>query len=243
MIQRFLELSSSQEVDTLQSHHKSQKCEHGHTLHLAKVLEDLFRTCFADNYQTELLGGATEPLYRPSGVGSDHAMHQIFYRDDFFASALHEIAHWCIAGEPRRLQLDFGYWYVPEGRSTADQTRFLSVEVKPQAIELLFSLCADFPFRVSVDNFSENSTQLAESFYRKVIEQALHYVERGLPARSQIFCEALIAYYQPQLQYSSLQQFLFAQLSVLLANINADINSSYRDVQFAASTKVVNKSV
>ncbi len=53
----------------------------------------------------------------------------------FYASALHEIAHWCIAGENRCQQVDYGYWYEPNGRSEERQFEFEKVEVKPQALE------------------------------------------------------------------------------------------------------------
>ncbi len=42
-------------------------------------------------------------------------------RTDFFASALHEISHWCVAGKARREQVDFGYWYCPDGRDAMTQ--------------------------------------------------------------------------------------------------------------------------
>ncbi len=50
-----------------------------------------------------------------------------------FASALHEISHWCIAGKARRELVDFGYWYCPDGRDAMTQSQFEDVEVKPQA--------------------------------------------------------------------------------------------------------------
>ena len=63
----------------------------------AARIEEVFADCFYEDYGTRLQGGASEPLYRPSSGGDA----VIFYREDFAASALHEVAHWCIAGVGR----------------------------------------------------------------------------------------------------------------------------------------------
>ena len=88
----------------------------------SRRLEFVFNQCFAATEHTQLRGGAEEPLYQPaSGAGG---MHLLFYREDYFASALHEIAHWCIAGSARRRMVDFGYWYAPDGRDAQQQAAF-----------------------------------------------------------------------------------------------------------------------
>ena len=75
----------------------------------AAVLIRLFDQCFQQSQQTCLVGGADEPLYQPATREGQY--HQVVFRADYFASALHEIAHWCLAGRVRRQQLDYGYWY------------------------------------------------------------------------------------------------------------------------------------
>ena len=39
----------------------------------------------------------------------------IYFARGFYSSALHEIAHWLVAGKERRKLEDFGYWYEPDG--------------------------------------------------------------------------------------------------------------------------------
>lgn len=156
----------------------------------ATHLEPVFNTLFA-HYNTRLQGGAAEPLYQPALVEGDS--HTLFYREDFFASALHETAHWCIAGEARRAQVDFGYWYAPDGRDTEAQRAFEDVEVKPQALEWFFSLACGYPFRVSVDNLSAADGSLPDvsAFEMRVATQARHWQHTGLPARALAFFNAL----------------------------------------------------
>lgn len=59
-----------------------------------------------------------------------------------------------IAGEQRRLLPDLGYWYAPDGRTAEQQALFEQVEIKPQAIEWLFSKAFGRKFRVSLDNLT-----------------------------------------------------------------------------------------
>jgi elongation factor P hydroxylase len=158
---------------------------------LSARLERVFRTCFYARYNTRLFGGATEPVYQPGSIGGQ--CNALYYREDFFASALHEISHWCIAGAQRRQQLDFGYWYAPEGRSLMEQRAFESVERKPQALEWYFSKACRYRFQVSVDNLELANAGLhdATAFQQAVLEQALKWQEEGLPARAAVFYQAL----------------------------------------------------
>lgn len=123
-----------------------------------------------------------------------------------------EQSHWCIAGEQRRQLEDFGYWYEPDGRNHAQQEKFLSVEVKPQALEKIFSQAAAYPFQVSLDNLLavdeqfhnsvngilavEKSKQQVEKFTAAVDEQVEKYFLNGLPLRAQTFKQALENFYQ-----------------------------------------------
>jgi elongation factor P hydroxylase len=155
----------------------------------AARLEQVFTTCFAQRWRTVLEGGASEPYYQPaSGQGE---MHRLFYRSDYFASALHEVAHWCIAGERRRQLADFGYWYAPDGRSPQQQAAFEAVEAKPQALEWFFSRACGYRFRISVDNLGASGEHDTEPFRRRVLAQACTWQQAGLPQRAQLFFNAL----------------------------------------------------
>ncbi|MBL4782369.1 MAG: elongation factor P hydroxylase [Porticoccaceae bacterium] len=159
--------------------------------HRSTDLEALFEQCFNGDYQTLLIGGADEPLYRPSTTPSQP--HRIFYRADYFASALHEIAHWCIAGAERRLLEDWGYWYCPDGRSPEQQRAFEAVEVLPQSIEWMFSVASAMPFRISSDNLlaGNNLAEEGSDFHRALAAQVLNYRRLGLPPRAARFFLAL----------------------------------------------------
>jgi elongation factor P hydroxylase len=154
-------------------------------------VERVFNECFADTCNTRLLGGADEPLYRPAAACT--GFHFLYYRSDYFASALHEVAHWCIAGAQRRRQLDFGYWYAPEDRSVDQQRAFEAVECKPQALEWFFSRACGYRFQVSADNLALASRGLLDTaaFQRAVLTQALVWQHEGLPVRAGIFYAAL----------------------------------------------------
>jgi elongation factor P hydroxylase len=147
-------------------------------------LERVFAACFAHKLHTRLQGGADEPLYQPALQAEDS--HVLYYRADYFASALHEVAHWCIAGVERRLRVDFGYWYAPDGRSDPEQLAFESVESKPQALEWYFAKACGYRFRMSVDNLDGVSGELPDmsGFRQQVCDQALCWQRAGLPARA-----------------------------------------------------------
>lgn len=157
----------------------------------ATRLERVFAHCFAASERTTLEGGAAEPVYEPAATPG--SMSCIHYREDYFASALHEVAHWCIAGAERRRLRDFGYWYAPDGRDAAAQRAFESVEDKPQALEWLFSLACAYPFQVSIDNLDPKSGALPDTrqFCERVLARALDWQSRGPPARAEIFFTAL----------------------------------------------------
>jgi len=98
-----------------------------------------------------LVKGDFEPEYFPAERGSPA---RIQFAHGFFNSALHEISHWSIAGDKRRLLPDLGYWYAPDGRTQEQQALFEQVEIKPQAIEWLFAVAFGRRFRVSLDNLT-----------------------------------------------------------------------------------------
>lgn len=152
----------------------------------------IFNDCFFETYNTRLVKGGDEPLYLPSDEQRPH--HELHFAHGYFASALHESAHWLIAGEARRKLVDFGYWYNPDGRNSTEQELFQSVEVKPQALEWILSQAAAFRFRLSIDNLngSESNT---EAFKTAVYNQVQAYCEKGLPARAATFRQALCRFY------------------------------------------------
>lgn len=154
----------------------------------AQDLIFLFDHTFAKSYQTRLVGWGHEPEYLPKC--DQFECHRIIFTRDYFASALHEIAHWCIAGEQRRLLSDYGYWYAPDGRSADQQQEFERVEVKPQAIEWLLSMAAGWRFRVSADNL-EGEQGASEAFKKAIVNQAQDYCRHGLPKRAQQFADCL----------------------------------------------------
>ena len=156
----------------------------------ARRLEQVFAECFEQSENTRLIGGADEPLYLPTNAAQAHA--RLFYREDFFASALHETAHWCIAGSLRRRQRDFGYWYAPEGRGAAEQRAFLQVEARPQALEWCFAAACGYRFRLSLDDFAAVADAAeATDFARRVVAEAQRFQQRGLPERAGRFFDAL----------------------------------------------------
>ena len=154
-------------------------------------LERVFSQCFFARWNTRLAGGAIEPLYQPAE--SDAALHVIHYREDYFASALHEVAHWCIAGTQRRKQTDFGYWYAPDGRSLEQQKAFQAAEVKPQALEWFFSKACRFRFQVSLDNLTllDPETTEDEAFHIAMLQQTSIWQKKGLPERASLFYRQL----------------------------------------------------
>ena len=133
-----------------------------------------------------------EPIYQPAD--DECAYHRIIFTHDYFSSALHECAHWFIAGETRRQCLDYGYWYAPDGRSADQQRRFQAVEIKPQALECILSAAAGYPFQVSFDNLNGDVSD-TEAFEQAIVQQVQRYHEHGLPLRAEQFYRALSAFY------------------------------------------------
>lgn len=150
-------------------------------------LISLFNKVFS-NYNTVLMGGVDEPLYTPA---INNSPAQVLFRADYTRSALHEIAHWVIAGEQRRQKVDYGYWYEADGRNTQRQQDFERVEILPQAIEQLFCTALSIPFRVSVDNLNASQCIDDSEFAKKVTSKAEELQRNGLPKRAHMFLQAL----------------------------------------------------
>ncbi|PNK61836.1 ATPase [Psychrobacter sp. FDAARGOS_221] len=149
----------------------------------------LFNALFASQ-NVVLVRGKHEPEYFPA---TEEQPARIQFAHGFFQSALHEISHWSIAGARRRTLSDFGYWYAPDGRTEAQQKVFEQVEIKPQAIECLFSLMCGRRFRVSQDNLHADFDTSQSTFAVDVFNQATHYINQPqtLPKDAQTLLTAL----------------------------------------------------
>ncbi|MFK8041744.1 elongation factor P hydroxylase [Congregibacter sp.] len=164
---------------------------------LSKALEaqqiiEIFNDLFLVSQDTCLKGGAMEPLYEPARADSPAC---IYFREDFASSALHEIAHWCIAGAARRKQVDYGYWYNPDGRDSEAQQAFLNAEARPQALEWCFARSSGIRFRLSMDNLDAPvDAEATSKFAIAVVTQARNFVAKGLPQRAEKVFDALAAY-------------------------------------------------
>lgn len=159
-----------------------------------QALIELFNHTFKA-FNTELVRGEEEPLYLPA---SESKPAQVIFAHGYYASALHEIAHWCQAGKARRELEDYGYWYCPDGRDAAQQAEFEKVEIKPQAIEWGLTLAAGRKFHVSTDNLNGAEPDRV-GFQAKVHEQVLRYLEEGFPPRAETLIQALQQHYGTEL--------------------------------------------
>lgn len=156
-----------------------------------EALIQLFNTLFSDQKVT-LVRGEHEPEYFPTDPNN---FARITFAHGFFASALHEISHWCLAGKSRRQLSDFGYWYAADGRTEAQQRAFERVEVKPQALECLFTLACQRPFRVSQDNLFADFDTSTSTFAYDVYQQAEDYIAnpQKIPTDAQTLLRAILS--------------------------------------------------
>ncbi|PKH02865.1 elongation factor P hydroxylase [Psychromonas sp. MB-3u-54] len=152
----------------------------------------LFNNTFGDRFNTVLIAGEDEPVYLPADV--QNRQHRIEFAHGFYASALHEIAHWLVAGEQRRLLVDYGYWYEPDGRDAKLQAEFEKVEITPQAIEWVLAASCGFKFDVSVDNLGGISIDRL-SFKHKVHNRVMGYLKDGLSERAMLLINAFQDFY------------------------------------------------
>ncbi len=163
-----------------------------------QALIQIFNRLFLPSYNTVLVAGDDEPIYLPADT--EHAHHRVIFAHGFYASALHEISHWCVAGPERRLLEDFGYWYKPDGRTATEQAEFERVEVRPQAYEWIFNQAAGRRFHFSADNLSAG-LGASEQFKQNVVDLVHQLLAEGLPPRVQMLVDALRAEYgTPELQ-------------------------------------------
>lgn len=146
-------------------------------------------------YRVVMCGGFDEPLYLPPsavrhGDKAGQGIAEIRYTRDYSASALHEAAHWCIAGQRRRAHTDYGYFYVPPPRSAVDRRTFEDAELTAQALESILAQACGIEFRISADDLGTD-TEITKLFARRVERYARQWVTSGLPPRASIFYGAL----------------------------------------------------
>ena len=162
--------------------------------HQYQDLVQLFDGSFFEQYNTRLIKGDDEPVYLPENKHCH--FNQVVFAHGYFASALHEIAHWCLAGAKRRKLEDYGYWYVADGRDQEQQQAFEKVEIKPQAIEWAFCIAAGKAFDVSTDNLSGKGMTDRIAFKAKVYQQVLKYLSQGFPNDAETFIQVLARHYK-----------------------------------------------
>jgi len=134
-----------------------------------------------------LRGGFEEPFYK---APTESELGEIRFTKDYISSAMHEVAHWCVAGAERRKKDDFDYWYVPDGRNEEQQKVFFEVEVVPQAYELCLSLAGGIQFNISADNLGGKEVSMAR-FKNEVFQKTEELLDKGLRSRARQFVEAL----------------------------------------------------
>ncbi|MDU0114520.1 elongation factor P hydroxylase [Psychrosphaera aquimarina] len=182
--------------------------------HNIQDIIDLFNDCFFDRFNTRLVKGNDEPIYLPAGETDINipaqSYAQVVFAHGYYASALHEIAHWCLAGEQRRKLVDFGYWYCPDGRTAEQQKTFQQAEIKPQSIEWALSIAAGFKFNVSCDNLSGDefgNQPDSQAFEQDILKQINDYLVNGFPPRAQQLMETLAERYQQTIP-TNINQFI-----------------------------------
>lgn len=115
-------------------------------------------------------GDAEEPFYEAPRINTRAIL---YFRSNHPRSLLHEISHYCLAGNRRRGMDDFGYWYAPCGRTAEEQQRFEVVESRPQGLEKVMCEIVGLKFSPSLDDFSgrppsESFLQALELTYQEM---------------------------------------------------------------------------
>ena len=176
-------------------------------------LVQIFNLTFKERENTILDCGQDEPIYLPAGDAANSSRYnRIIFAHGFVNSALHEIAHWCIAGSERRKLVDYGYWYKPDGRSSEEQSLFEKVEVKPQALEWVLAKSCGVKFHISFDNLAGSGASNPDLFKQAVAKQALEFIYSGLPSRAAILQAALLSFFQVDHTHWNARDFCISSL-------------------------------
>ena len=154
---------------------------------LADCIAQTFAQTLGREHNAQLTGGALEPLYRPA---TSNAPATLYFREDYPASALHEVAHWCIAGTQRRRQEDFGYYYIAGPRNAEDQVAFFESELRTQSLERAFASALGLQFQPSADNVEADIDAFAHAIeaYSQTLQ---NWLASSAGARARIFILAL----------------------------------------------------
>ena len=158
------------------------------------AIEAAFASCFAGPAddpaeRARLVAGADEPQFLPAG--RLRPVGEVVWARGLAQSCLHEAAHWLRAGRERRRLVDYGYWYLPDGRDAEAQARFEGLEAEVQGLEWILSAAAGVEFRVSCDNLLRPDPTPA---FRAAIAQAAgDRLRRGLGGRAARLVAALRA--------------------------------------------------
>lgn len=153
----------------------------------------VFDRCFADDpdgdTRARMVRGGDEPIFLPANRRDPVAT--VVYARGLAPSCLHEAAHWLRAGRERRRLVDYGYWYLPDGRDADAQAEFETLEAEVQGLEWILSDAAGVTFRVSCDNLVRPDPSPA--FCTAIASAARRRLAEGLPRRAQRLVAALRA--------------------------------------------------
>lgn len=144
---------------------------------------EFLTTAFAQIFtDLKIKGGAEEPFYQAPTPNQPATIH---YRANYPRSLLHEMAHYCLAGNNRRQIDDFGYWYSPCGRTAEQQERFEQVEARPQGLERAMCEIVGLEFSPSLDDFSGRPAsvqflQRLQVAYQEMLESPPPSAKRAL---------------------------------------------------------------
>lgn len=162
----------------------------------ASSIVSVFDDLFLQEENTCLRGGAEEPFYQAARRSEPSV---IFFRADYVRSALHEVAHWCVAGSHRRQLDDYGYWYSADDRDLERQRAFFAVEALPQAIERHFCEALGIDFEPSLDNLRiVVPPSDIQQFVERLNVRYQRFLEQGLPERAHRFRQGLRRRCMPQ---------------------------------------------
>lgn len=135
---------------------------------LCQHLIDVFARVFPS---LTVQGGADEPFYVAPKSNVNATIH---FRSNYPRSLLHEVSHYCLAGNRRRNIDDFGFWYAPCGRTADEQRQFELVEARPQGLEKAMCDIIGIEFSPSLDDFSGRAASISflqqlESAYQEML--------------------------------------------------------------------------
>jgi elongation factor P hydroxylase len=165
---------------------------------------NIFNHSFCSAENVILKGGFEEPFYL---AATKNTKAEIQFTRDYVSSALHELAHWCVAGKKRRQSDDYGYWYVPDGRDADQQTRFFEVEVLPQAYEFYLSLACKVEFKLSLDNVN-GDVLMTDSFKQKVIECTRGFFKHNPEGRVTQLYNAYVKHFWEGIDFSDRESLI-----------------------------------